>query len=117
MKLKPISIYLNENNLIPKGLYAKSYLSRIKGLMGSENLNIDCGLLIPNCRQVHTFFMNYPIDIIFLDSNNKIIHIQTLNPWKISKWMRQAKKVLEVSKGFAKKNNLKNGDQLEVKEK
>lgn len=117
MKFIPISIYHKKKNLIPNALYAESFLSRIKGLMGSQKLSADKGLLIPNCRQVHTFFMNYTIDIIFLDKKNKVIDIQTLSPWKVSRWMRKAQKVLEVPKGFAKKKGLKNGDVLEVKQK
>ena len=87
----------------------------MKGLLGTKELAEGNALLIPDCRQVHTFFMQYPIDVIFLDSKNKIIRIQTLAPWKISLWLRKAKKVIEVPAGFSKKNKLKIGDTLEVK--
>jgi uncharacterized membrane protein (UPF0127 family) len=117
MKLIPISIYFKEKQLLPNALYAESFASRIKGLLGTKNLKAGKGLVIPDCRQVHTFFMNYSIDVIFLDSKNKIIKIQTLSPWKISSWIFQAQKVLEVPAGFAEKNKLKKGDKLEVKEK
>jgi uncharacterized membrane protein (UPF0127 family) len=117
IKFKPICIYHKKKKLISNALFAESFVSRIKGLMGTKKLSSDNGLLIPNCRQVHTFFMNYTIDIIFLDSKNKIIEIQTLSPWKVSRWRRSAEKVLEVPKGFAKLNKLKKGDVLEVKVK
>lgn len=117
MSLKPISIYLKEKKLLPHGLYAQTLSSRLKGLLGTKNLTAGKGLLIPKCRQVHTFFMNYPIDVIFLDSKNKIIKIQTLHPWKISSWILKAQKVLEVPAGFAIKHKLKKGDKLEVKQK
>ena len=117
MKLIPIKIYHKNKKLIENGLYAKSLLSRMKGLMGSKALPFGKGLFIPDCRQVHTFFMNYTIDVVFLDSKNRILKIQTISPWKISSWVRKAKNVLELPKGFAKKTNLKTGDVLEVKQK
>lgn len=116
MSLIPISIHLKDKTLINKGLLAKTLFSRMKGLLGTQKLEEGKALLIPDCRQVHTFFMNYPIDIIFLDSKNKILKIQTLSPWKISAWLSKAKKVIEVPEGFAKKKKLKIGDKLEVKE-
>ena len=115
MNLTSISIYFKNKKLVPNGFYAQSYASRIKGLLGTKKLTSGKGLLIPHCRQVHTFFMNYPIDIIFLDAKNKIIKIQTLRPWRISSWILKAEKVLEVPAGFAIKNKLKKGDKLEVK--
>jgi uncharacterized membrane protein (UPF0127 family) len=59
--------------------------------------------------------MQYPIDVVFLDAQNKVIKLQTLAPWKISPWILRAKSVLELPAGFAKKELLQSGDLLEVK--
>ena len=115
MSLIPISIHFKNKKIIKKGFLAQSIYKRIKGLLGTSKLDEGSALLIPDCRQVHTFFMNYPIDVIFLDSKNKILKIQTLKPWKISSWLYKSQKVIEVPAGFTKKVNLKKGDKLEVK--
>ena len=93
---------------------ALSLFSKMKGLLGTSELKEDEALLIPGCRQVHTYFMQYPIDIVFLDSQNKVLKLQTLAPWKISPWILRANSVLELPAGQAKKKHLQEGDVLEV---
>lgn len=62
---------------------------------------------------IHTFFMLFPIDVYWLDGDKKIIHKQSMNPWKISR-VKIAKYVLET------KTNLLDadvGDELIIREK
>lgn len=107
---------LRENKvLIEKGWKAISLMSKMKGLLGTKVLHEGEALLIPDCKQVHTYFMQYPIDVVFLDAQNKVIKLQTLEPWKISSWILKAKSVLELPAGYAQKKALSKGDQLEVK--
>jgi uncharacterized membrane protein (UPF0127 family) len=110
-----VNIHRKEKVFV-KGWKALSLFSRMKGLLGTKELKEGEGLLIPDCKQVHTWFMHYPIDIIFLDSQNVVIKQQTLKPWKFSPWILKAKSVLEVPAGYASKNALKEGDKLEVRQ-
>lgn len=110
-----VSIHLKNKVLIEKGWKALSLFSKMKGLLGTKELHEGEALLIPDCKQVHTYFMQYPIDVVFLDAQNKIIKLQTLEPWKFSSWILRAKSVLELPAGFAQKKKLANGDLLEVK--
>ncbi len=114
MKRAPIKILLRGKTFIQKGWKALSLYSKMKGLLGTKELKDGEGLLIPDCKQVHTWFMQYPIDVIFLDSSNTVLTYRTLKPWKISPWFFRAKSVLEVPAGFADKNLLKKGEKLEV---
>ena len=67
----------------------------------------ECGLLIPNCRQIHTFFMRFSIDLFFLDKDmNTIKTVRGLKPWKISPFVHNAKFVLEVPAGLLFSPNL-----------
>jgi uncharacterized membrane protein (UPF0127 family) len=109
-----VSIHRKEK-LFVNGWKALSLFSKMKGLLGTGELKEGDGLLIPGCKQVHTYFMKYPIDVIFLDSQNVVIKHQTLNPWKCSPWILKAQSVLEVPAGYASKNELQSGEMLEVK--
>lgn len=91
---------------------AKSPFQRMIGLLKHNQLRESEGMLIVPCKQIHTFFMKFPIDAIFLDSNGSIIAIEELHPWKFSKIYFKGKYVLETHKGWSSKNNLKIGDQI-----
>ena len=91
----------------------ESALERMKGLLGSKPLNPEAGLLIKPCNSVHTWFMQYPIDIIYLDQSKTIKKIITaLKPWRLS-FCLGAKYTLELNQNNAQRLNLKTGQQLQ----
>jgi len=92
-----------------KIIRANTYLSRVKGLLGRDSLPADTGLLLKPCKQVHTFFMKFTIDVIFLDKNKKIIHLETLKPFRVSKYVWKARAVVEFPEGTIKQHNLTKG--------
>ncbi len=114
MSLQETKIFLNGKCLIPKATIATSLFSRMKGLLGSKNLEVTEGLIINDCKQVHTFFMHYPIDVIFLNSEDEVLKISTLVPWRISSWVRHSKRVLEIPAGLAQRHGVKTGIKLEL---
>lgn len=84
---------------------ADTFWKRAIGLMGKPGLEAGCGLLIPQCGSIHTCFMRFPIDVIFLDSNNRVVKvIQGVKPWRLAWGGRQARSVLEVQSGWLKKS-------------
>ncbi len=86
---------------------ANTFFSRLKGLLGTEPLNFQEGLLISPCQQIHTHFMGYSVDVIFLNKNLQVIDIvYEMKPWKISKFYRSAYYVLELQVGKASKINI-----------
>lgn len=86
---------------------ANTFLSRFKGLLGASPLSSQQGLLISPCQQVHTHFMGYPIEVVFLDKNMHVIDIiLEMKPWKISKFYKNAYYVLELQANNAIKINV-----------
>lgn len=115
MTKQPAKILLNGKEIISDAAIAVSLSSRIRGLLGTTQLKNSEGLIINDCRQVHTFFMRYAIDVVFLSSQDEVVKVSTLPPWRISTWVRRAKRVLEIPAGAAKKHGFTNGAKLEVR--
>lgn len=94
--------------------HADTFLSRFRGLMGVSYLAENTGLWITPCNSVHCFFMRFPIDVIFLDKENQVVHIQKkMKPGSVSPIVRKAKSVIEANADTLSKV-LQVGDQLVV---
>jgi uncharacterized membrane protein (UPF0127 family) len=93
---------------------ADSIISRMLGLMFTKDLGVNEGLIISPCNSIHTFFMNYNLDIIFLDKKYSVVKvIYNMKPWRISWMYFKAYHVLEMKAGTLKVN-LEPGETLEV---
>ena len=79
---------------------AASLPARMKGLLGKERLDAGKGLLIRPCKGIHTIFMKFPIDVVFLDKDNRIIAlIRDFPPNRLTNVYRKATAVLELPAG------------------
>jgi hypothetical protein len=90
---------------------ADSYWSRFWGLMGRRTLGEGEGLLIEPCSSIHTMFMRFAIDVIFLDEERRVVKIATVRPFRAAVG-RGSRCVLEVPAGTAERSGLKVGDAL-----
>src|SRR5262245_21587505 len=64
---------------------AESSQARRKGLLGRDSLDPSAALIIAPCSAVHTFFMRFVIDVIFVDRNGRVLKIASdLKPWRIA---------------------------------
>ncbi len=80
---------------------ARSFFARLAGLLGRRALAPDEGLLLAPCSNIHTFFMRFAIDVVFLDSDGLILSIhRDVKPWRV-KAMRRAHACLELAAGGA----------------
>ncbi|MBN3040972.1 MAG: DUF192 domain-containing protein, partial [Candidatus Omnitrophica bacterium] len=62
---------------------ADNFILRLLGLMFRESIDPDEGLIFYNAPSIHMFCMRFPIDVVFLDKNHKIIKIShSLKPWR-----------------------------------
>jgi uncharacterized protein len=95
---------------------ASSFVHRAVGLLGTASLPPSEGLWITPCKTVHTFFMQYPIDIAVLDEKGTVIDQTTLAPWRTSHWHKQARSILELSAGVLARSRTTVGDRIEFKE-
>ena len=68
--------------------------------MFRKGLQPGCGLLLDPCPQIHTCFMRFAIDVIFLDENNCIVGVkENIPPWRMSKFYKYARRTLELPGG------------------
>ncbi|CZR10330.1 DUF192 domain-containing protein [Trichococcus ilyis] len=77
---------------------ADTFYARFRGLMGRPSMPENAGLMIKPCNSVHCFFMKFPIDLLFLDEENRIIRIMTgMAPGSFSPIVKGAKSVIEMN--------------------
>jgi uncharacterized protein len=88
--------------------------SRRKGLLGREGLQPGEGLWIAPCESVHTFFMRFPIDLVYLDRKHHVKKVRSsVGPWRISACLT-ANSVLELPAGTIRETQTERGDALEI---
>ena len=89
---------------------------RSKGLLGRERLSPGEGLWILPCESVHTFWMQFPIDLIYLDRKKRIRKLRgEVRPWRLSACLT-AHSVLELPSGTIRETQTQLGDTLEFSE-
>ena len=88
--------------------------SRMIGLMFAKDLEGYDALWITPCNQIHTFFMKFDLDVIFLSRNNTIVKIvKDIKPFRLTWLYFRAASVLEFKSGTLDPQ-LKEGDKLEL---
>lgn len=96
--------------------FAKNIFQRAKGLLGKKELAKGKALVINPCNSVHTFFMRFPIDVVFVNKTNKVIAVIPAIPaFRISKIYFHAAYVIELPAGTLETNPVAVGDLLEIK--
>jgi uncharacterized membrane protein (UPF0127 family) len=86
---------------------------RRRGLIGREE---PAGVLVLRpCRMVHTFGLNYPIDVAFCDREGYVLHISRLGPGRVSRVVVRAYFAIEATEGAFDRWEIGPGDIVEVK--
>lgn len=87
-------------------------LSRMRGLLGRKSLRSGEGILLYPASSIHTAFMRFPIDVVFLSSALKVLDVKPdLKPWRTAS-CRGAKAVVELRAGEAEQRQIRVGDRL-----
>jgi uncharacterized protein len=93
---------------------ADTFIKRLKGLMFTNEFPLGNSLHIKPCNSIHTFFMKYEIDILFLDEDQKVIDLQKeMVPGKI-KVCKKASSVIELPARTIEKTETKIGDYIQI---
>jgi uncharacterized membrane protein (UPF0127 family) len=88
--------------------------TRLRGLLGRVGLGAGEGLLIRPTSAIHTFFMRFPIDVVFVDRTGVVLEVvPELPPWRFA-GRRGAKCALELRAGEAEARGIRPGDRLRL---
>jgi uncharacterized membrane protein (UPF0127 family) len=91
---------------------AASFTSRLRGLLGVKQLDSGHGVLIRPASSVHTFFMRFAIDVVFLDRSGSVVKlVPNLRPWRVA-FGRGARETLELRAGEADARGIQVGERL-----
>ena len=92
---------------------ADSSAKRRAGLLQHERLEPGEGLWIVPCESVHTFFMRFPIDLVYLDRRHRVRKVRSaVGAWRLSVCF-SAHSVLELAAGSICSAETQKGDMLE----
>lgn len=94
---------------------AERPLSRMRGLLGRRSLDEGEGMLIRRTSSIHTFFMQFAIDVVFLDRDGLVLRVaECVRPGR-ARMCRKAASALELPAGEAARRGLRAGvDRLQV---
>ena len=103
-------IILSDNAVI-----ADTLSGRIKGLLGRKKFKSGEALVIKPCNSVHTFFMSFSIDLLFVDRQDRIVKIvQAMPPFRLSSISLNAAYVIELPAGIISSTQTKIGDRIRL---
>ena len=87
-------------------------LARMRGLLGRSHLEPGEGLLVSPAPSIHTFFMRFPIDAVFLDEEGRVLRVASdVAPWRAVA-QRGARAVLELAAGECERRGVSAGDRV-----
>ena len=110
-------VNLTRHRCVCVGELADRPLRRMRGLMGRRGLPAGEGMLISPAPAIHTAFMRFPIDALFLDRELRVLEVvEQLRPWRMAS-KRGAHCVLELTAGECARRGVQSGDRLELRER
>jgi len=88
--------------------------ARRVGLLGRDGIGDQTALVLAPCLAVHTAFMRFPIDVLFVDRRGRALRlVHDLAPWRVAAAIR-AYAVIELPAGALRKHEVEPGDRLEL---
>lgn len=91
------------------------YWLRLRGLIGRRQPRSEEAWWIADCRSIHTMWMRYSIDVVFLDATGTVVATRcALKPWRVAT-SRSARTVVEVRSGAIEAHRILIGQRLEIR--
>jgi len=105
-----------KNTVLAKDVFvARNPFSRIRGLLGKKTFLVDQAIILEPCNSIHTFFMRFSIDVLFLDKNYKVIKaLRNFGPNRISLIYWNSVRVVELPAGRLNLTDTQARDQLQL---
>jgi len=92
---------------------ADTFFTRLRGLLGSPPLEAGQGLLLVSEKSIHTLFMSFSLDIVYIDKNQTVIKLDyDMPPYRLGSYVKQAAYILELPVGVIEQTQTVVGDQL-----
>lgn len=113
--MRIIRVFRRDGNIIvaERVSVADSFIRRGIGLLGRSHLGKDEGMLITRTRSIHSFFMRFMFDAVYLDRDNRVVClVRGMPPNRPGPFLRQARNVLELPAGKIDETGLSIGDEL-----
>ena len=88
------------------------FFGRLVGLLATSALKHGQGIVLKPCTQIHTFFMRFSIDAVFIDKEFNVLYvIEDMKPWRLSPLLLKSMYTVELSAGSLK-GSVKAGDKI-----
>ena len=95
---------------------ARGPAGRALGLMFRRDLPRGEGLWLRPCGSVHTCFMRFPLDLVFLDAGGAVVRLaRGVRPWRMAFGGRGARSTIEVRSGWLAEDDVRPGDRLAMR--
>jgi uncharacterized membrane protein (UPF0127 family) len=113
--MKTVALKTVEGQVVcERCLVADSPWPRMRGLLGRRGLESGEGLLLKPAGSVHTFFMRFPIDVVFLSREGDVLKVaRALPAWRLA-GARRAKAALELGADEAERRGISVGTRLDL---
>lgn len=99
--------------LLTRARLADSFWLRLRGLLGRSSLEPGEGLILVGEKSIHTLFMKFPIDVVYVDKTYRVIRTDVnMVPYRLGPFVAQSAYVLEMSVGMINHTATEVGDQL-----
>jgi len=107
----------SQNNLIADSVkVAENFFTRSIGLLSRKSISNNEALIIKPCGSIHTFFMRFDIDVLFVNKKNEIIALyENVKPFRILPIHLTSSYVIELAAGSISDKNISKGDLISIK--
>ena len=100
-------------SLVSRAELADTFWARLRGLMGRPSLGAGEGLILKGEKNIHTFFMKFPIDVLYVDRGWRVVRLhRAMPPNRIGPFVPRSFYVVELPEGGIEKTGTNVGDQL-----
>ena len=104
----------NQRSVATSVQLADTRRARRKGLLGRDSMRVDEAMVITPCVAVHTAFMRFAIDVVFVDRDGRAVQIvQDMQPWRMAASLK-GYAVIELAAGRVKSCGVQLGDRLSI---
>jgi len=90
--------------------------SRMRGLLGRTGLDVGDGLVFYSCRMIHTWFMRFPIDVLFVDRHGCVVQLwESVQPFRLAWGGWRAAVTVELAAGALRESGVTVGQRVCLK--